>query len=114
MCVCCAGVEVAERESKIHWLGWKGKISRIKSLGHLLYSPRDVGPAGLSQLVARPDYFRKLPRGMQEWTDRRAIRPAGAAWLQHRVTGIKVRTGVRFESAVLVGGQRAVTSIGEG
>lgn len=111
---CGADVEVAVRESNIHWLGWKGKISRIKPLGRLLYSPRDVGPAGLSQLVARPDYFRKLPRGMQEWTDRRAIRPAGAAWLQHRVTGIKVRTGVRFESAEPVGGQLRVTSSDEG
>jgi cation diffusion facilitator CzcD-associated flavoprotein CzcO len=111
---CGADVEVVVRESNVHWLGWKGKISRIKPLGRFLYSPRDVGPAGLSQLVARPDYFRKLPRGIQEWTDRRAIRPAGAAWLQDRVAGIKTRTGVRFESAVPMVGQLRVTSSDEG
>jgi len=109
-----ADVEIAVRNPNVHWLGWKGKISKIKPLGRLLYSPRDVGPAGLSQLVARPDYFRKLPRGVQEWTDRRAIRPAGAGWLQHRVTGIKVRTGVHFESALPVAGQLRVTSSDEG
>lgn len=109
-----AEVEVAVRKPNVHWLGWKGRISKIKPLGRLLYSPKDVGPAGLSQLVARPDYFRKLPRGVQEWTDRRAIRPAGAGWLQHRVAGIKVRTGVHFESAVPVAGQLRVTSSDEG
>src|SRR5262249_81107 len=45
-----ADVEVAVRKPNVHWLGWKGKISRIKTLGRLLYSPRDVGPAGVSQL----------------------------------------------------------------
>ena len=105
-----AEVEVAVRKPNVHWLGWKGKIHKIKPLGRLLYSPRDVGPAGLSQLVARPDYFRKLPRGLQQWTDQRAIRPAGAGWLQHRVDGLKIRTGVNFESAVAVGGQVRVTS----
>jgi FAD-dependent urate hydroxylase len=109
-----ADVEVAVRKPIVHWLGWKGRISRIKPLGRFLYSPRDVGPAGLSQLVARPDYFCKLPRGLQEWTDRRAIRPAGAGWLQNRVAGIKVRTGVHFESAEAVGGQLRITSSDEG
>ncbi len=105
-----ADVEVAVRKPTVHWLGWKGRISRIKTLGRLLYSPRDVGPAGLSQLVARPDYFRKLPRGLQEWTDQRAIRPAGAGWLQNRVRDIKIRTGVHFESATPVAGRLRVTS----
>jgi cation diffusion facilitator CzcD-associated flavoprotein CzcO len=105
-----ADAEVAIRKPTVHWLGWKGRISRIKPLGRLLYSPRDVGPAGLSQLVARPDCFRKLPRGLQEWTDRRAIRPAGAGWLQNRVRDIKIRTGVHFESAVPVAGQLRLTS----
>jgi len=109
-----ADVEVAVRKPIVHWLGWKGRISKIKPLGRLLYSPRDVGPAGLSQLVARPDYFRKLPRGVQEWTDRRAIRPAGAGWLQNRVSGLKVRTGVDFESVVAAAGHVRVTSSDEG
>lgn len=109
-----ADVEVAVRKPIVRWLGWKGRISRIKPLGRLLYSPRDVGPAGLSQLVARPDCFRKLPRRVQEWTDRRAIRAAGAGWLRKRVTGIRIRTSVHLESAVPAAGRLRVTSSDEG
>jgi hypothetical protein len=105
-----AEVEVVVRRPDVHWLGWKGRINKIKLLGRLLYSPRDVGPAGLSQLVARPDYFRKLPRGLQTWTDRRAIRPAGSGWLIPRVKDVPIRPGVYCKSAVPVGGQLRVTT----
>ena len=100
-----ANVEVLVRKPEVHWLGWKGRISKIKPLGRLLYSPRDVGPAGLSQLVARPDYFCKLPRGLQSWTDRRAIRPAGAGWLHPRVEHVPITVGVACKSAVPVNGR---------
>jgi FAD-dependent urate hydroxylase len=103
-------VEVAVRKPAIHWLGWKSRISRVKALESLLYSSRDVGPAGLSQLVARPNFFRRLPRRLQDWTDRRAIRPAGAYWLQRRIRGIKIRTGVRFRGAIATGKQLRIAS----
>lgn len=107
---CGADVEIAVRKPAIHWLGWKGRLSRFKPLGRLLFSPRDVGPAGLSQLVARPDYFRKLPRAVQDWTDQRSIRPAGAGWLRHRLSDVKISPAVCITSAVPVAGQLRVTS----
>lgn len=95
-----ADVEIVVRNPGIHWLGWKAKISRVKLLSRLMYSPRDVGPAGLSQLVARPDYFRRLPRSLQGWTDRRSIRPAGSSWLRDRLANTKISCGVSIRSAV--------------
>lgn len=103
-----AEIEIIVRNHEVHWLGWKGRISRLRLLGRLLYSPRDVGPAGLSQLVARPDYFRKLPRAVQDWTDRRSIRPAGAGWLRRRLKDVKISPDVCIKSAVPVRGRLRV------
>lgn len=100
-----AEVEILVRKPQVRWLGWKGRISRFKPLGRLLYSPRDVGPAGLSQIVARPDYFQELPRAVQDWTDRRSIRPAGAGWLRDRLKDVKISCGVSIKSAVPVSGR---------
>lgn len=105
-----AEVEIVVRNPEVHWLGWKGRISRLKPLGRLLYSPRDVGPAGLSQLVARPDYFRKLPRAVQDWIDRRSIRPAGAGWLRRRLKEVKISPGICIKSAVPIFGRLRVVS----
>lgn len=103
-----AEIEIIVRNHEVHWLGWQGRISRLRLLGRLLYSPRDVGPAGLSQLVARPDYFRKLPRAVQDWTDRRSIRPAGAGWLRRRLKDVKISPDVCIKSAVPVRGRLRV------
>jgi FAD-dependent urate hydroxylase len=105
-----ADVEILVRHPVVHWLGWKGRISRIKPLARLLYSPRDVGPAGLSQLVARPNYFQKLPGGIQDWTHRRSIRPAGAGWLRGRLNNVKISPGVCVKSAVPGSGRLRVAS----
>ena len=105
-----ADVEILVRKPAVHWLGWKGRISRIKPLARLLYSPRDVGPAGLSQLVARPDYFQKLPYPIQDWTHRRSIRPAGAGWLRRRLNNVKISPGVCIKSAVPDSGRLRVAS----
>jgi FAD-dependent urate hydroxylase len=72
---------------------------------HLLYAPTDVGPMGLSRLVAVPDLFRRLPRGVQDRLAYRAIRPAGAAWLQPRLAEIPVRLGRTVVSAAPRAGQ---------
>ena len=62
-----ASVEVVARSPRIHWLqGWAsrtlhhglGKLTR-----QLLYAPTDVGPAGISQLMARPGLFKALAAG---------------------------------------------------
>ena len=100
-----ANVEIVMRKPELRWLKWRAALLRIKVVGRILYSPRDVGPAGISQLVARPDLFRLLPRSMQDKMGRRAILPAGAVWLQDRLKDVKIRTGRFVKTAVPVAGQ---------
>src|SRR5260370_4323204 len=41
----------------------------------MFYGRGDVGPAGISLLIQRPNLFRRLPRHTKNWSDKRAIRP---------------------------------------
>jgi cation diffusion facilitator CzcD-associated flavoprotein CzcO len=101
-----AQVEVIAR-SQIHWL--QGCLSRALHHGlgkftrTLLYAPTDVGPAGLSQFVARPYLVRPLPRRIQDRLRKRCVRPAGARWLLQRLAQVPIRTGRFITSAQLAG-----------
>jgi thioredoxin reductase len=75
-----------------------GKFTR-----RLLYAPTDVGPAGLSQLMARPDLVRRLPRGFQDRLRKRCVRPAGARWLVSRLEDVPVKLGTSVVSAAPAG-----------
>ncbi len=102
-----AQVEVIARSTRIHWL--QGRLSRTlhhglgKLTSRLLYAPTDVGPAGISQLVARPHLLRRLPRPLQNKLRRRAVRPAGARWLQSRLKAVPLRLGRSVVSAAAAG-----------
>jgi cation diffusion facilitator CzcD-associated flavoprotein CzcO len=102
-----AGVEVVARSRQIHWLqGWASKTlhHRVGSFTRrLLYAPTDVGPAGLSQLLARPDLLKHLPRGLQNKLRKRAVRPAGARWLVSRLENVPIHLGRSVLSATPVG-----------
>ncbi len=90
-----AGAEV-EIIAKIHELRWIGQHQWLHQLGplsSLLYSYHDIGPAGISRLVAMPNVMRKIPYLLREKIDARAIRPAGSKWLPERLKNIKVTTG---------------------
>jgi hypothetical protein len=50
-----------------------------------MYAAPEVGPPLVSQVVARPRWFRRLPRPMHDRLHVRSIRPAGAGWLKPRV-----------------------------
>ena len=63
-------------------MGLHPKLHHLGMISKMLYSKRDVGPAGISRLVAMPNLFRRFPRGFQDRTAYRAIRPAGASWLK--------------------------------
>jgi FAD-dependent urate hydroxylase len=94
-----AEVEVAVRAPLIHWLHG-GKYHRMLGrYSKLVYAPTDVGPMGLSRLVAVPDVFRRLPWGAQRPLAHRAIRPAGAAWLRPRLADVPVRLGTQVRTA---------------
>ena len=89
-----AEVEIVARTQQIRWLG--GLVSRTiqrglgPTIAKLLYAPTDVGPAGISQIVARPDLVRRFPRPIQDLLRKRSIRPAGARWLVSRLKDVPI------------------------
>jgi cation diffusion facilitator CzcD-associated flavoprotein CzcO len=94
-----AEVKIVLRQPRVRWLRWRARITRSGLFGRLIYSPRDVGPPGLSQLVARPHYLSILPRSCRDWIDKRSVRPAGAAWLMKRLQDVSIRTQTRIATA---------------
>lgn len=98
-----AEVEIVARTPQIRWLG--GVVYRTiqfslgPTLSKLLYAPTDVGPAGVSQIVARPDLTRRFPRSVQDWLRKRSIRPAGARWLVERLKSVPMNLGRSVVSA---------------
>jgi FAD-dependent urate hydroxylase len=105
-------VEVAARASCIHWL--QGFLSRTlhHRLGpfvrRLLYAPTDVGPAVLSQLLARPHWLNVFPGSIRSRLRKRATRPAGARWLVNRLQGVPIRLSTNVVWAKPVGTQLQV------
>ena len=86
-------VEVFARRDHLNWLHG-GKYHRMLGrYSRLVYAPTDVGPIGVSRIVAVPDLFRRLPRSVQTPLAARSIRPAGAAWLRPRLTEVPLHTG---------------------
>jgi NADPH-dependent 2,4-dienoyl-CoA reductase/sulfur reductase-like enzyme len=109
-----AEVEVVVRKDHINWLHGGRYHRRLGRLAPLVYAPTDVGPMGLSRLVAVPDLFRRLPREVQEPLAGRSIRPAGAAWLRPRLTDVPIRLSRSVALATAVGDRvRIVLDDGE-
>src|SRR5438132_13377585 len=94
-----AEVEVFVRAPFVRWL-WRQKwFHTFKPVARLLYAPPDVGQAGLSHIVARPNLFRRLPRPVQDRWRKRAIRAAGPAWFNPRCAPIRIKTSTSVISA---------------
>ena len=98
-------VEVIARKKTLNWVGLHARLHHLGVISKMLYSTRDVGPAGISRLVAMPHLFRRFPRGFQDRTAYRAIRPAGAGWLQPRIAGVPLTLGCKVVSAAVAGSQ---------
>ncbi|MGZ4268035.1 MAG: FAD-dependent oxidoreductase [Solirubrobacteraceae bacterium] len=98
-----ADVEVLVRHPQVCWLTrrWQHRTPIVSSM---LYAWPDVGPAGISHLVARPALFRRMGRDTQDRLARKAIRAAGAAWLVPRLAEVPIRTSVGVTGAVPVNG----------
>lgn len=102
-----AGIEaeVIARSSTLNWVGMHPRLHHLGILSKMLYSTRDVGPAGISRLVSMPHLFRRFPQGFQDRTAYRAVRPAGAGWLQPRIAGVPVTLGRNVISTAVSGSQ---------
>jgi cation diffusion facilitator CzcD-associated flavoprotein CzcO len=95
-----AQVEVIVRAPSVRWLRRSAKIHRLA--GRLLYAPSDIGPAGLSWLVAAPWAFRCIPRPIQDPLAARCIRPAASDWLAPRLDSVPIT----FQRTVTAASQR--------
>jgi Pyridine nucleotide-disulphide oxidoreductase len=88
-----ASVEVAVRAPRVVWLRGgtvQGKLGRAKPI---FYGPTDVGPLGISRLLAHVGVSRRLPRLILSPMARRAIRPAGSRWLVERLAEVPITLG---------------------
>lgn len=104
-----AQAEVVARADHLNWLHG-GKYHRMLGrMAPLVYAPTDVGPMGLSRLVAVPDAFRRLPRRIQDPLAYRAIRPAGAAWLVSRLENVPITLAASIASVTSTGAGLQVT-----
>jgi hypothetical protein len=87
-----AGVRVLVRAPAINWLIRSGLLHHLGPLTRLLYAPSDVGPAGVSWLIALPWLFRRIPRRIQDPLAERSIRAAGSSWLVPRLESVPLMT----------------------
>ncbi|VXB17923.1 conserved hypothetical protein [Aeromicrobium sp. 9AM] len=93
-------VEVLARQPQVHYLHGDGLIDGLGRFSPLFYAPTDVGPIGISRLVATPEVFRRFPRPIFDVIAARAIRPAGASWLKPRLPNVPITPGAVVKSAV--------------
>jgi FAD-dependent urate hydroxylase len=98
-----AKVEVIARNTELHWIGQHPWLHRLGPVSSLLYSPHDVGPAGISRLVAAPILVRQIPLGLRDRIRTRAVRAAGSRWLPARLTKVQLTTGRFVKEANCVG-----------
>ena len=97
-------VELIARAGRIRWLRRSGWLhAREGRLRHALYPPTDVGPVGLSWLVAKPNAFRRVPTRLGERIAYRCIRPAASGWLMPRTAQTRLTLGRTVASAAATG-----------
>jgi thioredoxin reductase len=88
-----SAVEVIARIPSLRWIGAHSWLHSLGPVSSMLYSKHDVGPIGISRLVAYPNLVSRLPLPLRDKIRVRAVRPAGAKWLPARVAPVKVTTG---------------------
>src|SRR5439155_22419866 len=107
-----ADVELIVRESRVRFLSLR-LHHNLGLLSRLLYAWPDVGPAGVSHVVAKPMLWRRLPRSLQDRLGPRCVRAAGAGWLVPRMAGMKITTG-RVVSAAATRDERVRLALDDG
>src|SRR5450631_3137347 len=88
-----AQVEVIARIPTLRWIGMHPRLHQLGPISKMLYSSHDVGPAGVSRLVAWPNLMRHFPLSLRDKMRTRAVRSAGAPWLGPRLASVKISTG---------------------
>jgi thioredoxin reductase len=87
LCEAGARIEILMRGDALRW---PRQWMHAKAIGWMFYGRGDVGPAGISLIVQRPSLFRRLPRWVQTWWGRRAIRPSALPRLKPTIAGVPI------------------------
>ena len=80
-----ASVEVIAR-GPITWIN-RRLYRYLGPAKRLFYAPSDIGPAGVSWIVAFPMLYKYLPEKTRVTLDARSVRPAVARWLKPMIEG---------------------------
>lgn len=98
-----AQVEVVARQQRINWIGRHSWLHHMGPVSTMLYSSHDVGPAGISRLVAYPKLNALIPLKLRDKIRTRAVRPAGSKWLPERLTNVTLTAGRAVADARTMG-----------
>jgi thioredoxin reductase len=92
-------VEVIARIPSLRWIGMHSWLHHLGPISKALYSKYDVGPVGISRLVAYPKLVSYLPLALKDKIRVRAVRSAGSRWLPARLASVKISTGRSVQAA---------------
>jgi thioredoxin reductase len=96
-------VEVIARVSALRWIGMHKWLHELGPISSMLYSKYDVGPMGISRLVAYPKLMSHIPLRFKDKIRVRAVRSAGSRWLPARLASVEISTGRFVLSAKSMG-----------
>lgn len=97
-----AHIEVIARQPHLNWIGKHSWLHHLGPISSMLYSSHDVGPLGISRLVAYPKLVARIPLKLRDKIRTRAVRPAGSRWLPERLAAVKITTGCSVSKAIVV------------
>lgn len=98
-----ADIEVIAKIRALRWIGMHPGLHKLGLISTMLYSKHDVGPAGISRLVAAPNLVRIIPLSLRDKIRTRAVRAAGSNWLPTRLKNVNVKAGRYAVEANIVG-----------
>jgi FAD-dependent urate hydroxylase len=104
-----ADVEVIAQIGELRWIGMHAWLHKLGPISSMLYSKHDIGPAGISRLVAAPKLVHYIPLSLRDKIRKRAVRPAGSRWLPARLSDVKFSTSRSVMTASSVGDEVALT-----
>ncbi len=92
-------VEVVAKIPALRWIGMHKRLHQLGILSQILYSKHDIGPIGISRLVAYPNLLYHIPLRLKDTVRKRAVRPAGAPWLIPRLQEVRISLGRKVVAA---------------
>jgi thioredoxin reductase len=103
-----AQVEVIARQAEFRWIGQHSWLHHMGPLSSVLYSSHDVGPLGISRLVAYPKLVSHIPLGIRDQIRKRAVRAAGSRWLPPRLANVRMTRSRSVLEAKITGDEVAL------